>query len=372
MPRSTLKHVLGAPVRRNDSSLPGGPLPGRPRRGRSVSLRLAAGLGALALTAAACGGDDGGGGSGSDSGGGDAGGLDGKTINFVGYGNDNPWGAYYNQVFTDGLESQGAEVVDLTTMDPGTAVTNFNQAISNQPDIIVAALLDTSSMIVPIQKAKQAGVPVLVFDGRPDPSVEGDVLQVLSDNEALGVAAAQNLVEGLQAQGKESGNIIVITGTASGFASQDRMVGFDAEMAKSPDYEVIEVEDGNWDPALTGRIATQLFAKHGCSGVQGAYGMADYQALAIIASAKQAGCEVGGDDGLIVTGSNCFKSGIDAIREGTLYGTATEDPGTIAQETVDYLAAYFSDDKPDEKVVVAEERVTAANVDEFAEQCSKA
>ena len=98
----------------------------------------------------------------------------------------------------------------------------------------MAALLDTASMVVPIKKAKQADIPVLVFDGRPDPSVDGDVMQVLSDSEALGTAAAQNLVEGLQAQGKDAGNIIVITGTKSGYASQDRMKAFDEEMAKSP------------------------------------------------------------------------------------------------------------------------------------------
>ena len=59
--------------------------------------------------------------------------------------------------------------------------------------------------------------------------------------------------------------------------------------------------------------------------------MADYMALPIVQAAKQAGCEVGGDDGLIVTSSNCFKVGIDAIKAGELYGTATEDPGTIAE-----------------------------------------
>lgn len=323
----------------------------------------------LALTVTACGGDDSSGGGGADGGGG---GLDGKTIDFVGYGNDNPWGAHFNKVFIERLEGQGAKVVDLTTMDPGTAVTNFNQAISNRPDLIVAALLDTSSTIVPIQKAKQADIPVLVFDGRPDPSVEDQVMGVLSDSEALGVAAAQNLVEGLQAQGKEEGKIIAITGTASGFASQDRMAGFDEEMAKSPSYEVVEVQDGNWDPALTGRIATQLLAKYGCDGVQGAYGMADYQALAIIASAEQAGCEVGGDAGLIVTGSNCFKAGIEAIKAGTLYGTATEDPGTIAEQTADYIERYFSGEEPPQTEIVKEERITADNVDEFAAQCSNA
>ena len=113
----------------------------------------------------------------------------------------------------------------------------------------------------------------------------------------------------------------------------------------------MEVQDGNWDPALTGKIATQLFAKYGCSGVQGAYGMADYMALAIIASAKQAGCEVGGKDGLIVTGSNCFKAGIESIKAGALYGTATEDPGTIAEQTADYVERFFSGEEPPEEGV---------------------
>lgn len=336
----------------------------------SKGSRLAAAALGLALVTAGCGGTDDSDAADATDGGG--GGLDGKTVDFVGYGKDNPWGAYFNKVFIEKLEGEGAKVVDLTTMDPGTAVTNFNQAISNQPDLIVAALLDTSSMVVPITKAKQAGVPVLVFDGRPDPSVDGDVMQVLSDNEALGVAAAQNLVEGLQAQGKDSGNIIAITGTASGFASQDRMEGFEAEMAKTPEYEVVDVQDGNWDPTLSGKIATQLFAKYGCSGIQGAYGMADYQALPIIASAEQAGCEVGGKDGLIVTGSNCFKAGIDAIKAGTLYGTATEDPGTIAEQTADYVVRYFNGENPPQKEIVTEERVTAENVDDFAAQCSNA
>lgn len=335
-----------------------------PRRG--TRLRLAAAAAALAVLAAACGGGS------SDDAAAGGGGLDGKTVSFVGYGKDNPWGAHFNSVFIDRLESEGATVVDLTTMDPGTAVTNFNQAISTNPDLIVAALLDTSSTIVPIQKAKQADVPVLVFDGRPDPSVDGDVMQVLSDNEALGVFAAQNLVEGMQAQGRDSGAIIAITGTASGFASQDRMKGFEEELAKTPQFELIDVQDGNWDPTLSGTIATQLFAKYGCDGIQGAYGMADYQALPIIASAKQAGCEVAGDDGLVVTGSNCFKVGIEAIKEGTLYGTATEDPGTIAEQTADYVKRYFEGENPPRKEVVEEERVTAENVDEFAAQCSNA
>jgi ABC-type sugar transport system substrate-binding protein len=356
MIQSDLVHPHETPGRRVSSS-----------RHLPATIKVAGALAGVLLATAACG-------SGSSAGAGTSGaaGLKGKTIDFVGYGKDNPWGAYFNGVFVPKLTSQGVKVVDLTTMDPGTAVTNFDQAISNKPDLIVAALLDTSSTVVPIKKAKQAGIPVLVFDGRPDPSVDGDVMQVLSDSEALGTAAAQNLVEGLKAQDRNSGNLIAITGTKSGFAAQDRMKGFDAELAKTPEYKVVDIQDGNWDPTLSSKIATQLFAKYGCSGIQGAYGMADYQALPIIAAAKQAGCPVGGKNGLIVTGSNCFKAGIDAIKAGTLYGTDTEDPGTIAEQTADYVIRYLNKQNPPGKELVKEERVTAKNVAQYAEQCSKA
>ena len=106
--------------------------------------------------------------------------------------------------------------------------------------------------------------------------------------------------------------------------------------------------------------------------MQAAYGMADYMALPIIQAAKQAGFPVAGKDGLIVTSSNCFKAGIDAIKAGELYGTATEDPGTIAKQSADYALRYLTGKKPPQSETVKEERVTAANVDKFAEQCSHA
>ena len=154
--------------------------------------------------------------------------------------------------------------------------------------------------------------------------------------------------------------------------TQDRMKGFHKVMATAPQYKVVDEQDANWDPQLSGTIAQQLLAKHGRDGVQAAYGMADYMALPIIQAAKQAGFPVGGKDGLIVTSSNCFKAGIDAIKAGELYGTATEDPGTIAKQSADYVVRYLTGENPPQSETVKEERVTAANVDQFAEQCSHA
>ncbi|GIH28620.1 ribose ABC transporter substrate-binding protein [Acrocarpospora phusangensis] len=334
----------------------------------SLRFGFLAGSLCLALLATACGGNTAG--PPAPSGGSTS--LEGKTLALVGYGSANPWGAYFNKVFGEQLASTGIKINDMTTMDPGTQIQKFNQAVAQKPDLIVLAILDTQAMAVPIQKAKAAGVPVLVFDGPTDPSVANEVMSVLSDNEKLGEFAAQNIIEGLQAQGRTSGKIIVLTGTKSMLVTQDRMKGFAKVLATAPQYQVVEERDANWDPKLSGEIAQQLLAKYGRDGVQAAYGMADYMALPIIQAAKQAGIPVGGKDGLIVTGSNCFKAGIDSIKAGELYGTATEDPGTIAKQTADYVVRYLTGKNPPQSEIVQEERVTAATVDRFAEQCSHA
>jgi ABC-type sugar transport system substrate-binding protein len=334
----------------------------------SPRVGLLAGALGLALLASACGGN-----SGSPAAAGDSGtSLKGKTIALVAYGSTNPWGAYFNKVFTERLAPTGVKINDLTTMDPGAQVQKFNQAVAQRPDLIVLAILDTQAMAVPIQKAKAAGVPVLVFDGPTDPSVATDVMSVLSDNEKLGEYAAQNIIEGLQAQGRTSGKIIVLTGTKSMLVTQDRMRGFNKVLATAPQYTVIDQQDANWDPQLSGTIAQQLLAKYGRDGVQAAYGMADYMALPIIQAAKQAGFPIGGKNGLVVTSSNCFKAGIDSIKAGELYGTATEDPGTIATQTADYAQRYLTGQNPKQSETVEEQRVTAANVSQYADQCSHA
>ena len=162
---------------------------------RTVRLTLLAGGLALTLLTAGCGSS-----SGDDD---SSGGVKGKTVALVGYGSANPWGAYFNKVYKDELAGTGAKITDLTTMDPGTQVQKFNQAVASKPDLIVVAILDTAGMVAPIKKAKQAGIPVLAVDGPPDPSVAEDVMSVLSDNEKLGEFAAQNIIEGLKAQGRD-------------------------------------------------------------------------------------------------------------------------------------------------------------------------
>jgi ABC-type sugar transport system substrate-binding protein len=258
------------------------------------------------------------------------------------------------------------------TLDPAAQVQMLNQVVSSRPDILVLQALDSTAVGAAIRKAKAQGVKIVNVDGRAVPDAADGLNQVLSDNEALGRFAAQNIVEGLQRQGRTSGKVAVISGTAAMLVTQDRMKGFNAVMEQHPEFKVVTVQDGNWDPVKSGQIATQLFAKYGKAGLQAAYGMADYMAIPILTAAKQAGVTIGGKDGLVVTGGNCFKVGIDAIRDGKLYGTATEDPGTLGQETAAYVAGLLKGEKVPLIKTVGEARVTKDTLDKYAEQCSKA
>jgi ABC-type sugar transport system substrate-binding protein len=229
-------------------------------------------------------------------------------------------------------------------------------------------------MVPAINRAKVAGVPVINLDGRAEPSVAGKLASnILADNVKLGEFAAQNIIEGLKKQGRKTANVAAITGTKASYITQDRMTGFNKVMGTAPEFKIVAVEDGNWDAVKSGKIAQELFAKYANKGgLQGVLGMADYQAVPVIQAAKQAGLKVGvKDDGLIVSGSNCTKAGIDAIKAGTLYGTATEDPVNQGQATADWAAKFLAGVKIPQVILVPQDRVTTANVDEHAAACSK-
>jgi ABC-type sugar transport system substrate-binding protein len=299
--------------------------------------------------------------------------IEGKKVILVSLPDSNPWTAVFNKIIEEEVGGAGADVSVTGSTEPAAQVQDLNQAVAENPDLIILEALDSKAVAPAIAKAKAQGIPVLNVDGKADPSVEDELNQVLSDSEALGEFAAENIVEGLEEEGKKTGNVGVITGTAAMLVTQERMKGFDKVLGEHPGYKVVFEEDGNWDPVKSGELATQMFAKFGKDGIQAAYGMADYMAVPIVTAAKQAGIPVGvKNDGLIVTGSNCFKIGIEAVEAGEMFGTATEDPQTIAEQSAAYAIKLLSGEEVPLTETVEEARVDPKTVKQYAAQCTKA
>lgn len=338
----------------------------RPIHRTLVILAIAAGL-----LVAGCG-DDGDSDATAQSG--ESGDVAGKQVILLSCAASNPWCKTFNEEIIAGLEAEGVEVELLeNNFDTAVQTQQFNQAIAKKPDLILLEATDTKSVVPSILKADQAGVPVINLDGRADDAAQDALAgEILADNPLLGQYAAENIIDGLREAGVEEGNVIVITGTEASTITEDRMSGFMEVMESAPEYEIVAVEDGNWDPVQSGKIAQELFAKfRSQGGVQAAYGMADYQAVPIVQAAKQAGIEVGVDKGgLIVTGSNCTKAGIQAIRKGEMFGTATEDPVNQGADTAKEALRFLRGEEIG-TVLTPQAQVRADNVEEHAEDCSK-
>jgi ABC-type sugar transport system substrate-binding protein len=294
----------------------------------------------------------------------------GKNIYLVGAGDVNPWAKAHNHAIIDALKADGAKVTYLQDpYDVQKEVQNLNRAVSAKPDLILLLAVDFRATVPALKRAQAAGIPVVNMSDPPGPTEQYVTASVEADHVALGTFAAQNVAEGLKAQGRDSGNVIAITGTKSLEQVGVRMDAFRKELAKDPGFKLVAVEDGNWDQATTQKIAQQLFAKYaGQGGIQAAYGMADNQAQGIIQAAKQADMKVGGKDGLVVTGSNCYQFGLESIKAGEQYGTATQSPTQEAEFVVEQTRKLLAGQELPKRQQAEETRVTAENVDEILEQ----
>jgi ABC-type sugar transport system substrate-binding protein len=313
-------------------------------------------------------------GSNGSSGGG-AGKVAGKRVVLVTCGTANPWCKVFNQRIVDPLKKAGAKVTVLENdFDAVLEVQQMNQAISQHPDLIMVEPADDKTLIASVKKAKAAGVDVLYMDSPADPAILPNVkTQVIADNTKLGEFAAQNLIAGLKAAGHTSGNVAVISGTKGSSMVKLRQQGFQKVMATAPQYKIVDVQDGNWDGVQSGKIAQQLFAKWAPrGGLQAIRAEADYMAVPVIAAAKQAGLKVGvKNKGLIVSGTNCTKVGIDSIRAGEQFGTATEDAFTQGNYTVAVALKVLAGQQVPKTNVVPEYRVDAQSLSKYADVCSK-
>jgi ABC-type sugar transport system substrate-binding protein len=340
---------------------------------RPGALKYAASCLAAGLVVAGCGSSGSGGSSSAGSSGTSS--LAGKKVTLVTCGTANPWCKVFNQRIVEPLKAAGVKVTVLENdFDAVLEVQQMNQAISQRPDLIMVEPADDKTLVASVTKAKAAGVPVLYMDSPADPAIVPNIAtQVIADNEKLGRFAAQNIIDGLKAEGRKSANVVVISGTKGSQMVKDRQRGFEAVMKSEPAYKIIDIQDGNWDGVQSGKIAQQLFAKYGSrGGIHAVRAEADYMAVPIIAAAKQAGLKIGvKSNGLVVSGTNCSKVGIESIRAGEMYGTATEDAWTQGKYTVDVALKFLKGDSVPKSVLVPEYRVHDKTLETYAGVCSK-
>lgn len=280
----------------------------------------------------------------------------------------------YNVNLTKILQTAGVSVTQLSdNFDPTLQSQHMAQAIAQKPDAIILFASNAQAIVPELQRAAQAGIPVINVNAPLSAQGEKYVkFEVVADNAALGLAAGENIVQGLQKAGYSKGNIIMITGTMGTQIVQLRIDAFKQYLAKYPQYKVVSMQDGNWDQVKSSQLALQLLTKYQSQGgIQGAYGMADYQAAGVIQAAQQLNIPTGVAHGdLVVTASNCTPTGYAQMQAGKLWGNATQSPIYESDTASKHIIAFLNGEQQPHTISVQEQRFTLGNYQSFVTECS--
>ena len=238
----------------------------------------------------------------------------------------------------------------------------LENSISKNPDAICLAALDVQSVMQSLENAQSAGIPIIGFDSGVPGAPEGSVLANAStDNNAAGALAAESLYdviedEVLAATPDAQIRIAVLSQDAASESIMGRTQGFIDKMSELVGDQVAVVgssayADGD-EASASVIIDVGIPAKTevadidaSCSalmeqeGVVAIYASNEFAAESMIRTGEALGGILGNraeDDSKIWgVGFDAGQLQREAVENGTLYGSITQDPVQIGYKAVE-------------------------------------
>jgi ribose transport system substrate-binding protein len=186
----------------------------------------------------------------------------------------------------------------------------MNDVIALKPKAIVLAAVDFNALQPSIEKARAAGIPVMVFD-RQITASKVDFTSVAGTVEIGHVAAGeiQRLLK--EKKGAVKGKVLQVLGDPADPYTLDIQKGFEERMKDYPDVTIISLPAMQWEASNAGTIvADQMIANPDIDLI---FVHAAHLAVAAVASLEAKGKKPG--DVMLVS-SNGAPVGLDLIRRG--------------------------------------------------------
>ena len=137
-------------------------------------------------------------------------------------------------------------------------VEQVENAINRNVDGLIIAPMDGSSLIPALQKAKEAGIPVIIIDASIDEGNEDLFLShVGSNNYAIGYEAAKQMVEKIG-----EGKVCTVRGAAGAMGGELRAAGFEAGIKElgGGKVELVNQQNGNWLSDVAMQVTENMLA----------------------------------------------------------------------------------------------------------------
>ena len=294
-----------------------------------------AALMALAIVVAACSGGGGGASPAASSGGGgggaspaaSSGGGEKPYIAIVSKGSQHQFWQAVEKGATDAAAAMGATITyegPASESEVDKQLTMLQTALDKKPGAICFAALDSKSAGPLLQKAKDAGIPVVGFDSGVDSDIP--VTTVSTDNIAAAGEAADKMAELIG----DSGKVAIIVHDQTSQTGTTRRDGFSNRMKEShPNIEVVAIEYGAGDPVKSADLAKTIMTAN--PDLKGFFGANEGSAKGVLNALK----ETGNEGKIVAIGYDSGEQQINAIKSGVMAGAITQNPVGIGAKCVE-------------------------------------
>jgi ribose transport system substrate-binding protein len=249
--------------------------------------------------------------------------------------------------------------VRLAVLAPEREV-NIDQQVSILEDQItrgVAAIAvapaGVSEILPVLDKAKAAGIPVIIVD--TDVNWPSKLSYVGADNKRAGELAGDYVIKLIHGKGK----VAVIRGILGVATHEDRLAGFRDAIAKAPGVKCIAVQPANSERALGMSIMENYLTSH--PDLQAVFATNDQMALGAveaIAAHKMTGK-------VAVVGVDATSEAIRAVVAGKLAGDVAMHPEVLGRDSVEAAYRAAKHQPVDNRIDTGETLVTKENAAQF-------
>lgn len=201
-------------------------------------------------------------------------------------------------------------------------------ALAKNPSAICFAALDSQASVPLLERAQEAGIPVIAFDSGVDSDIP--ITTAATDSVASAALAADKMAEFIGGSGK----VAVVAHDQTSKTGVDRVKGFVDQMAAAyPDIEIVDIQYGGGDQLKSTDITKAIIAAH--PDIKGIFGANEGSAIGVLNGVK----ETGNVGKITIIGYDSGKAQKDAIAAGEMAGAITQDPIGIGTKCVEAAVA---------------------------------
>ncbi len=219
----------------------------------------------------------------------------------------------------------------------------FNSVIAQGAKIIVLDPVDSAAAAGLVEIAHSQGIKVIAYD-RPIPDKPADYY-VSFDNEGIGFAIAESLVEHMKESGvPEGAGVLQINGSPTDAAAGLIRDGVHRALAASGYKTLAEFDTPDWAPPKAQEWAAGQITRFGAD-ITGIVAANDGTGGGAIAALKAAGVTPIPP----VTGNDATIAALQLIIAGDQYNTISKPSEIVAKAAADVVATFLKGETPEAK-----------------------